>query len=45
MSSLAVDVQEELDMPGGIGFIDATSVLERGTQGVWISPMRCEYES
>jgi hypothetical protein len=33
MSGLLVDMEEELNMPGGVGFIDATDVLERGTEG------------
>lgn len=35
MSGLVVDVESELNMPGGVGFIDATDVLKEGTQGEW----------
>ena len=33
MSNLLVDVEGELNMPGGVGFIDATDILEKGAQG------------
>lgn len=33
MSGLLVDVEDELNMPGGMGFIDATDVIEKGAQG------------
>ncbi|KAF8510336.1 Mak10 subunit, NatC N-terminal acetyltransferase-domain-containing protein [Gautieria morchelliformis] len=32
MSSLLVDVEDELNMPGGVGFIDATDILEKGAR-------------
>ena len=33
MSSLHVDVEDELSMPGGVGFIEATDILEKGAHG------------
>ncbi|KAF8589714.1 hypothetical protein K439DRAFT_1628492 [Ramaria rubella] len=32
MSGLLVDIEEELNMPGGVGFIDATDVLVEATK-------------
>jgi hypothetical protein len=33
MSSLLVNVEDELNMPGGVGFIDAMDVIEKGARG------------